>query len=254
MKCEVAVLNPNILLSPEKARERSQIFWVGDYPVNLTAYSLPNGATVTFEQVLLDDTTKYIKQSECCIIADGGVRERGIRPYQVGACTPTLVGGTNTQITIDSPGAYRAVLSADGVGIAIVTLEEVRFDVEVSDAMRGCSSDKELCVDTVWTATGDESCVNHIIYKKEESNCGNVRWTATTKTCGYCPSEKIDMCGVVGYGYIEGDVDADPLATVKLEFPDAAPIMVYPNKTSKHSIEIKDCNGVVIGYANNKSC
>jgi len=244
-----------LLLEPDSGKDRSRIFTFIK-PVKIGAYNLPTGETVTFEQVLQEDQTKIISDGKCCVDYSGTVVDIATKPYQVGCCTPTLEGGKNTSLIIDTPSSYRAILSAGAVGIATIEVSDVDWAIDITQELRGCPCDEAtVCVDTTWTETGLTKCENHLVVKQEESNCGNKRWTVTTETCGYCPSEPIQVCdGVVGYGYIENDTDADPLATTPLNYCDGGKVMIYPDKTSKHSVEVKDCDGNIIGYAANKQC
>lgn len=107
-----------------------------------------------------------------------------------------------------------------------------------------------------WQQTGETRCVNNVIENKEINDCGTTRWTATATVCGYCPSMRISCSGEGGYGYHIND-PKDPAATVEMA-PCAGDttvdsIWIYPSSGPGHTVKVTDCDGVLIGYAANKS-
>jgi len=101
-----------------------------------------------------------------------------------------------------------------------------------------------------------------------EQVCGELWyiWSDGTKTTEvlpacpapivYCPSLRLSCDGQPGYGYHIDD-PKDPAATVKMApcptDTTADAVYIYPTAGPGHTIKILDCNGVLIGYAVNRS-
>lgn len=45
---------------------------------------------------------------------------------------------------------------------------------------------------TIWTATGEEQCVEGFVQIREENQCGDLRWTQTATPCGDEPDPEVD--------------------------------------------------------------
>lgn len=107
----------------------------------------------------------------------------------------------------------------------------------------------------VWTATGTTRCAANLVENQESSTCG-LRWTATATPCGYCPSMPVS-CGIeCGYGFHVAD-PKDPAATVEMApCPGDASVdalWIYPSAGPGHTVKVTDCDGVLLGYAANRS-
>lgn len=107
-----------------------------------------------------------------------------------------------------------------------------------------------------WTETGVTRCVDFLVQNEERNDCGDLRWVITTIKCGYCPSLRLSCSGGGGYGFHTDD-PKDPDATVEMApCPDdnsVDSLWIYPSAGPGHTVKVLDCDGVVIGYAANKS-
>lgn len=108
-----------------------------------------------------------------------------------------------------------------------------------------------------WTPTGETRCANNLVEAQEANDCGVTRWAVTATACGFCPSMRLSCDGSVpGFGFHDMDV-IDPLATVEMA-PCAGDtttdrIRIYPSAGPGHTVKITDCDGVLVGYAANRS-
>lgn len=108
-----------------------------------------------------------------------------------------------------------------------------------------------------WEATGGTRCVEGKVEVEQVNQCGRVRWFITEDICGYCPSMRLSCDGSVpGFAYHDADIK-DPAATVLME-PCAGDtstdrMWIYPSAGPGHTIKVTDCDGVLIGYAVNRS-
>jgi hypothetical protein len=74
-----------------------------------------------------------------------------------------------------------------------------------------------------------------------------------TQPTEYCPSQRMSCAGQSGYCFGPNDTK-DPAATVDLLDCDGNLVgSIYPTSAVGHTIEIKDCDAVIIGYAANFS-
>jgi len=71
----------------------------------------------------------------------------------------------------------------------------------------------------------------------------------------YCPSLRLSCSGEPGFGY-HADDPKDPAATVEMAPCAGDPqdsIWIYPTSGTGHTVKVTDCDGVLIGYAANRS-
>lgn len=107
-----------------------------------------------------------------------------------------------------------------------------------------------------WVATGDTRCSNYLLESEEVNDCNKTRWVISATACGYCPSLRLSCDGEPGYGFHIND-PKDPAATVEMapctDDTSVDTVWIYPAAGPGHTIKVADCDGVVIGYAANKS-
>ncbi len=69
----------------------------------------------------------------------------------------------------------------------------------------------------------------------------------------YCPSVRMSCAGSYGYGFAPDD-NRDPAATVEVkDCDDNVVCYIYPTSAAGHTIAIKCCDGVLVGYSANAS-
>jgi hypothetical protein len=200
------------------------------------------GANVELEEKNDCGTVRWVVDRAASWTDTGAVRCEGtnVEKEQVNEC------GT-TQWVIKGPQTWTPTGQERCVGANVEREEK-----------NDCCCETRWVTDraVAWTPTGETRCENNLIENKEANDCGAVRWTATATVCGYCPSLRVSCDGQSGFGFHEMD-PKDPAATVEMA-PCAGDtsvdsLWIYPSAGPGHTVKVTDCDGVLIGYAVNKS-
>jgi len=124
---------------------------------------------------------------------------------------------------------------ANTVGIKVESLPAVKLERILVSAIR--------VDDAIWTYWSDGRKEIERLPKKEPAFCGSYPLP-------------FDLCdGHIGYAYRENDY-RDPNATVRIDSCDNGfAVYIYPSPAPGHTIEVKDCDGRLLGYGlNNSDC
>ncbi len=175
------------------------------------------------------------------------------------SCAPSLTPERNSLI-IPYKGNYIPVVNGNPTDL-VVEIEAVDWR-DFSDKELGVDP-CGFCVDKTWQKTGAERCNQHFVEQEEMSNCGNVRWTKTDKRCGYHASVPLpitldegDCSGGHFMGYLfHPNEERDPDATVEIrDCNGKLHGYAYPQAGDGHTLPIEECgNDTPIGYAVNNS-
>lgn len=251
--------NPNVVTIVSPTTTDTRGFLVGSKAVLVTAYGLTEEDTVTFKRVNYCSSQANFKSEGCCLIQPTPAEISSAVPYQLGECEPMLSPNRHT-LVIRYSGNYIPVVNNQNSPDLTVTVEPIN-GTEFSDKELGIEP-CGFCLDKTWETTGAERCNQHFIEQEEISNCGNVRWTRTTKRCGYYASVPIpitldegDCCGSQFMGYLFAPNETrDPDATVEIR--DCKGKLwgyAYPTEGDGHTLPIEACGGNIVGYAVNNS-
>ena len=256
-------------------------FTVGANPELLYAYNLSKGDKICLVRVLTGSDETGFTQNACTTVAP--------IPGSVVATSDVSICGTyqcleigNESVLVSEPGSYE--LRAEGPGFPAGTVIIERQTWIGDHSPQQCqepvdiASMPDLVVaelpdlvvaelpDLVIKEIPELKIEKHVV--SAEQVCGELWyiWSDGTKTTEvlpacpapivYCPSLRLSCDGQPGYGYHIDD-PKDPAATVKMApcptDTTADAVYIYPTAGPGHTIKILDCNGVLIGYAVNRS-
>lgn len=227
--------------------------------VRVTAFGLSGKDTVTFKRVQYCSKQPNYVRDGCSLFLPEPAQLSNAVDYQIGECTPSLTSKRNT-IIIPYAGSYIPITNGKESADLIVQVEAVdgtQFD-DKEKGIEPCG----VCLDEAWETTGNERCNQHFVEQEEISNCGNLRWTRTTKRCDYYASVPIpitldegDCCPSQFMGYLfHPNETRDPDATVEIR--DCEGVLhgyAYPKAGDGHTLPIEACSGTIVGYAVNNS-
>ncbi|MBF0785764.1 hypothetical protein E4T80_09865 [Muribacter muris] len=227
--------------------------------VRVTAFGLSGKDTVTFRRVQYCSKQPNYMRDGCCLFVPEPAHLSSAVDYQIGECNPSLTLKRNT-IIMPYAGSYIPVVNGSESADLVVQVEPVdgtHFD-DKEKGIEPCG----VCLDETWETTGAERCNQHFVEQEEISNCGNVRWTRTAKRCGYYASVPLPItlddeacCGSQFMGYLfHPSEPRDPDATVEIR--DCEGVLhgyAYPQAGDGHTLPIQECGGDIVGYAVNNS-
>lgn len=232
------------------------VFENGGGAVKITAFGLVGNDCLKFKRVVQDAQRKTFESGGCAVYAPTPSEIALSAPYQVGDCEPTIHAQRNT-IFIAEAGRFLPVLHGDeSVGSLLVQVESVparEFSgAELGIEPCGCLREPE------WWETGVTRCRDFRVENQEQSEHGKIRWVRTETVCGVSPSIPLpitDDCCNTFIGYIfHPDEPRDPAATAELIDCDTRiAAYAYPTAGAGHTLAIRDCEGVLRGYAANHS-
>lgn len=227
--------------------------------VRVTAFGLSGNDSVTFKRVqYCSNQPNYVRHG-CSLFAPEPAHLSSAVDYQIGECTPSLTATRNT-IIIPYAGSYLPMINGTTSADLIVQVEPVD-GIYFDDKEKGVDPCR-VCLDKTWTTSGNARCNQHFVEQEEVSNCGNVRWTRTAKRCGYEASVPLPItldeggcCGSPFMGYLfHPNESRDPDATVEIR--DCEGVLhgyAYPQAGDGHTLPIQECTGTIVGYAVNHS-
>lgn len=253
--------------------------------VTLHAKGLEDDDTVYIEVLELSSSPDF-KGNPCCTF-------KGKEIQVLRRTTLLCPDGREVTLTAAYPTGVLEYPQGVTLGVRVEASDEAMVSIELheteSDGCLACICDRP-CEITSWTDTGQVRCTGTNVEKEEESNCGTKRWVAvgpltwtptgaercvgfktevqevndcgstrwriTTETCGYCPSLPVSCGCEPGFGYHIDD-PKDPAATVEMApcpgDTSVDSLWLYPTSGPGHTVKITDCDGVLIGYAANRS-
>lgn len=267
------------------------VFENGGGAVKITAFGLVGNDCLKFKRVVQDSERPNFEKQGCAVYTPTPAEIALAAPYQVGDCEPTIHAKRNT-IFITEMGRFLPVLlGVQSQGSLMVQVESVPAR-DFSAAELGIEPCGCPCIDETWEWTGDERCNDDNVEREyisncgkkkwethravqwwetgvtrcreyrlehqEQSECGKIRWVRTETVCGVSPSIPLpitDDCCNTFIGYVfHPDEPRDPAATAELIDCDTRiAAYAYPTAGAGHTLAIRDCEGVLRGYAANHS-
>lgn len=189
-------------------------------PTEFIAFGLADDDTIAVDIALIGNRKPEVTINGCSLInnSNQSIEIQGTVPYRI--CN-NQVGATKTnnqRFIIDRAGEYVLTYTGSGFGEAVLVATDVsRESVEYF-----------------------------------HNNCGAGGVIVPVE---YCPSLAITCDNVTGYGYHIND-PKDPAATVEIaacDDPAVDSIWIYPTAGPGHTFKYLDCDGTLVGYANNQS-
>ena len=166
------------ILNPKSTSSAAFIIRPGK-EITLYAKGLSGSDTVVVEILELSEAPVFHGDA-CCDLTKARIEVVRRTPLLCPNGTPVALTAAYPFGTIDTPQgvALGVRLVADPSAVVTVTAEETSGGSGCMSCM--CDRPMPPCIDATWTVTGETRCTPTGVQNKEESNCGTVRWAAST--------------------------------------------------------------------------
>jgi hypothetical protein len=237
---------------------------VNDKPIFLYAYGMTAGDKVCVRRIVNGGEQSGFTNSGCS--TNQPVPGAVVARSDLDACgNPVCMELGKLSIQLAEPGEYELVGTGAGFAAGTIIIEErvwigshdpAQCPKPVTiDSLPDLVISKLPIVELKKHVTGSQIVCGQLWYIWSDGT----KTTETIPACPvpvvYCPSLRLSCSGEPGFGYHVND-PKDPAATVEMAPCAGDPqdsIWIYPASGTGHTVKITDCDGVLIGYAANRS-